>query len=181
MNENKIPSRIIGKAFVVGDNIDTDVIIPARYLTSMNPEILKHHAMEDLDPKQYFVPFLNADKTCDYQIIVAGKNFGCGSSREHAPIALNAAGIRTVIAASFARIYYRNSVNGGRLILPLESEEDLSKLVKVGDSLEINLESQVIVNLSSGRKFKFKPFGPVKEILEAGGLTEYNKRKLNKE
>lgn len=176
---SKIPSIIKGKAYVVKDNIDTDVIIPARYLTTMNPEQLKLHAMEDLDPKQYPIPFLNKEGKCDYQIIVAGKNFGCGSSREHAPIALHAAGIEAVVAASFARIYYRNSVNGG-IILPLESEEDLTDKIETGYIIEINLSENIINNLASleGGKYRFKPFGPVKDIIEAGGLTEYNRKKL---
>jgi 3-isopropylmalate/(R)-2-methylmalate dehydratase small subunit len=133
-----IPDKIRGKVFVVGDDIDTDVIVPARYITTMDPKSLAVHAMEDLDPKEYPVPFLNPDKSCDYEIIVAGKNFGCGSSREHAPIALNAAGIKAVVAKSFARIYYRNSINGGRNIIPLETYEDLSIATKTGQELEIN-------------------------------------------
>ncbi|MFH0714467.1 MAG: 3-isopropylmalate dehydratase [Candidatus Diapherotrites archaeon] len=174
----QIPSRISGKVYVLGDDIDTDVIIPARYLTTMDANELKKHAMEDLDPKQYPIPFLNADKSCNFQIIVAGKNFGCGSSREHAPIALNAAGIQAVVASSFARIYYRNSVNGGRLILPLESKQDISKELKTGDEVKISLDSHKLKNVQTGKEFEFKPFGPVKEILEAGGLTSYNKQKL---
>lgn len=175
---SEIPSKINGKVYVVGNDIDTDLIIPARYLTTMDANILKEHAMEDLDPKQYPIPFLKPDKTSDYQIIVAGKNFGCGSSREHAPIALHGAGIQAVIAPSFARIYYRNSINGGRLILPLESEQDLSKAIKTGEDLEILVDKNLIVNKSTGTEYKFKPFGPVKEMLEAGGLTAYNKRRL---
>ncbi len=165
--------------YVVKDNLDTDVIIPARYLTTMDPQTLAKHAMEDLDPKEYPVPFLNKDGTCDYKIIVAGKNFGCGSSREHAPIALHSAGIEAVVAASFARIYYRNSVNGG-IILPLESEEDLTDKIETGYIIEINLSENIINNLAApeGGKYRFKPFGPVKDIIEAGGLTEYNLKKL---
>lgn len=174
-----IPDKIRGKVFVVGDDIDTDVIIPARFITTMDPKLLAAHAMEDLDPRKYPIPFLNPDKSCDYEIIVAGKNFGCGSSREHAPIALNAAGIKAVASRSFARIYYRNSINGGRNIIPLETYEDLSIVTKTGQELEINLYAEMIINLTNNRTYKIKPFGPVIEILEAGGLTLYNKRKLN--
>lgn len=176
--KQEIPLKISGKVYVMGNNIDTDLIIPARYMTTMDPETLKLHAMEDLDPKQYPIPFLNPDKTCDYRIIVAGRNFGCGSSREHAPIALHAAGIQAVVAASFARIYYRNSVNGGRLILPLESDMDLTKNVATGDVLEIIVNEQRIFNPQKSLGYGFKPFGPVKGILEAGGLTGYNKQML---
>ena len=173
-----IPDRIRGKVYVVGNDIDTDVIIPARYLTTMDPKLLAAHSMEDLDPKKYPIPFLNPDKSCGYKIIVAGKNFGCGSSREHAPIALCAAGVNAVVAESFARIYYRNSVNGGRLILPLESYEDLCSVTATDQEIEIILNEGMIVNLTTGMRHRFKPFGPVREIIEAGGLTTYNKRKL---
>lgn len=169
---------IRGKVFVVGGNIDTDVIIPARYLTTMDPKTLAKHAMEDLDPKQYPIPFLNKDGTCDYQIVIAGSNFGCGSSREHAPIALRAAGVEAVVATSFARIYYRNSVNGG-IILPLESTLDLTGIFKTGDEVEIDLRGLPIVQSpAKGQAYPIKPFGPVKDIIEAGGLTPYNKRRL---
>lgn len=167
-----------GKVYVVGDNIDTDVIIPARHLTTMNAEYLGKHAMEDLDPEQYPIPFLKKDGSCDYKIIIAGKNFGCGSSREHAPIALRAAGIEVVIAQSFARIYYRNSVNGG-IILPLESDGTLIGQFKTGDIGEIDLREGFIYNHSKeDAGTNLKPFGPVKDIIEAGGLTAYNKKRL---
>jgi len=173
---------IKGKVYVVKDNIDTDVIIPARYLTSMDPKTLAKHAMEDLDPKNYPLPFLNKDGTCDYKLIIAGNNFGCGSSREHAPIALSAAGIEAVVASSFARIYYRNSVNGG-IILPLESIGDLTDKFKTGDEIEISLKGLTIEKdysegLHAGPIYTIKPFGPVKDIIAAGGLTAYNKKKL---
>lgn len=169
---------IRGKVYVVGNNIDTDVIIPARYLTTMDPNTLAKHAMEDLDPKQYPTPFLNKDGTCDYQIVIAGRNFGCGSSREHAPIALRAAGVEAVIATSFARIYYRNSVNGG-IILPLESTLDLADIFKTGDEAEIDLRgSPIVQSHAKGQACPIKSFGPVKEIVKAGGLTAYNKRRL---
>lgn len=170
---------IRGRVYVVGDDINTDLIIPARYLTSMDPKDLGPHAMEDLDPKEYPLPFLNEDGTCDYNIIVARKNFGCGSSREHAPIALHAAGIKAVVATSFARIYYRNSVNGG-IILPLESALDLTALFSTGDEAEIGLlGSPYILNHNhEGRLFPIRDFGPVKNIIEAGGLTAHNQKRL---
>lgn len=172
--EDKI---IEGKAYIVGDDIDTDAIIPARYMTTMDPKELGEHAMEDLDKKRHPIPFLNDDKTCDYKLVVAGKNFGCGSSREHAPIALAAVGVQAVIAPSFARIYFRNSVNGG-IILPLESKEDLSKKIKTGDELKISLSEEKIINVTKNESYEIKPFGPIIDIIEAGGLTAYNKNKL---
>lgn len=164
-----------GKVYVVGDDVNTDLILPARYMNTMDPKILGEHAMEDLDPKQYSTPFMNEDKSCDYKIIVAGRNFGCGSSREHAPIALHAAGVKAVITQSFARIFYRNCVNGG-LILPLESVEDLSSKIKTGDMVELRLSDNILEH--NGVKHQLKPFGPVKEIIDAGGLTVYNKKRL---
>ena len=171
---------IKGKAYVVKDDVNTDYIIPARYMNTMDAATLAKHAMEDLDPKEYPAPFLNADKTCDYKIIVAGKNFGCGSSREHAPIALHGAGVEAVIATTFARIYYRNSVNGG-IILPLESALYLPNFIKTGEEIEIRLSGNAgeITKLSQKQNFMIKPFGPVKDIIEAGGLTAYNKKRLN--
>lgn len=166
---------IKGKTYVVGANIDTDVIIPARYLNTMNPDELAKHAMEDLDNKDYPVPFLNEDGKCDYKIIVAGSNFGCGSSREHAPIALAAAGIEAVIAPTFARIYFRNSLNGG-IILPLECSSNLSEIIQTGDELEISLAEKKV--RYAGNVWQIKDFGPMKGIIEAGGLTAYNKKRL---
>jgi 3-isopropylmalate/(R)-2-methylmalate dehydratase small subunit len=170
-------TRIQGKVYVVENNIDTDVIIPARYMNTMDPDVLKKHAMEDLDPKQYPVPFLNPDGSCNYTIIIAGKNFGCGSSREHAPIALRAAGVEAVVALSFARIFYRNCVNGGHL-LPLEIGSDLTQIVATGEEVEINLSVPSIRVPSRRLESLLKPFGPVKDIIEAGGLTAYNKKRM---
>ncbi|MFC1518036.1 3-isopropylmalate dehydratase [Candidatus Margulisiibacteriota bacterium] len=161
-----------GKVFVVGDNIDTDQIIPARYMTTMDPKELAKNVMQDLDPK--YGKFLNENGSCDYKIIIARNNFGCGSSREHAPIALSAAGIQAVIANSFARIYYRNSINGGRKIYPLETSDDLTKSLKTGDDLEIDLDKLIVK--AKDKAYKIKDFGPIKDIIEAGGLTAYNKK-----
>jgi 3-isopropylmalate/(R)-2-methylmalate dehydratase small subunit len=169
-------SEIIkGKAYVVLDDIDTDQIIPARYLNTMDPAELAKNAMEDLDP-QYTPKFLNSDGKCDYQIIVARNNFGCGSSREHAPIALAAAGIQAVLSNSFARIYYRNSINGGRKIYPLEVMEIMADETKTGDEFEIDIDNLKAKNITQGREYNLKSFGPVKEIIDAGGLTAYNKK-----
>jgi 3-isopropylmalate/(R)-2-methylmalate dehydratase small subunit len=163
---------IKGRVFVVGDDIDTDQIIPARYMTTMDPKELAKNAMRDLDPK--YGAFLHKDGSCDYQIIVARNNFGCGSSREHAPIALSAAGILAVIANSFARIYYRNSINGGRKIYPFETTADLTKEIKTGDEVEI-FPDKLEIHFNK-KVYKIKDFGPVKEIIDAGGLTAYNKK-----
>ncbi|MDR1996850.1 MAG: 3-isopropylmalate dehydratase [Candidatus Margulisbacteria bacterium] len=164
---------IKGKAFVVGSDIDTDQIIPARYMTTMEPAALAQNAMRDLAPE--YGQFLDAQHKCHYQIIVARNNFGCGSSREHAPIALAAAGIKAVIANSFARIYYRNSINGGRSIYPLETADDITAQVQTGDELAIDLD-QLTVRTANGKTFALKDFGPVKEIIDCGGLTAYNKK-----
>jgi len=165
---------IKGKAFVVLDNIDTDQIIPARYMTTMDPKELAKNAMKDLDPA--YGPFLNPDKSCNYTIIIARNNFGCGSSREHAPMALEAAGIKAVVANSFARIYYRNSINGGRAIYPLEIADVLTGLVKTGDEVELNLDNFKLTHLPTNKVFELKNFGALKEIIAAGGLTAYNKK-----
>jgi len=163
---------IKGQVFVVGDNIDTDQIIPARYLNTMNPQELAKNVMDDLDPK--YGKFINSDGSCNYTIIIAGKNFGCGSSREHAPIALEAAGIKAVTASSFARIYYRNSINGGRAIYPLETAEDLSSVIKTGAEVEIDLENFILKY--NKKEYQLKDFGMLKDIIKAGGLTAYNKK-----
>lgn len=165
---------IKGKAFVVLDNIDTDQIIPARYMTTMDPQELAKNAMRDLDP--VYGSFLNKDNTCDYTVVIARNNFGCGSSREHAPIALEAAGIKAVVANSFARIYYRNSINGGRAIYPLETSIVLTDIIKTGDEVEVDIDNFKLTHLSSGKVFELKNFGALKDIIAAGGLTAYNKK-----
>jgi 3-isopropylmalate/(R)-2-methylmalate dehydratase small subunit len=165
-------TQFTGRVYVVVDDIDTDVIIPARYLTSMDPNLLRPHLFEDLPDKQLYEEGMN--------VIVAGKNFGCGSSREHAPIAIAAAGFEAVVAKSFARIFWRNAINGGKL-LPLESVVDLSKKLKTGDNVNINLDALEIINESERARcvYPLKPLDPfVKEIIEAGGLTAYNKRRM---
>ncbi|HEY9160859.1 MAG TPA: 3-isopropylmalate dehydratase small subunit [Desulfomonilia bacterium] len=159
-----------GKAFVFGDDIDTDAIIPARYLNNSDPDILKLHVMEDADSEF-------SSKITAGDIIVAGKNFGCGSSREHAPIAIKAAGISCVIAESFARIFLRNSFNMG---LPILISVEASRDIKEGDVLEVNAEEGVIRNITTGKKYisnKLPDF--IKEIVEDGGLIEHIKKRHN--
>ena len=157
-----------GKVWRYGDNIDTDVIIPARYLNSFDPKDLAAHCMEDID--ETF-----SKKVEEGDIMVGGKNFGCGSSREHAPVAIKASGVPVVIAASFARIFYRNGINIG---LPLlEIGDDVEK-IKAGDKLRVDTSTGTIEDLTTGDVFHAHPLpGFVQEIAEAGGLIEYIKKK----
>ena len=158
--------KFTGKVWRYGDNIDTDVIIPARYLNTSNPQELALHCMEDIDKS--FVPGVKAG-----DIMVADNNFGCGSSREHAPVAIKASGITCVIAATFARIFYRNAINIG---LPLLEVGDDVKKIKAGDVLSVDLESGEIVNTTSGETFKATPLpGFIQDIARAGGLINYVK------
>jgi 3-isopropylmalate/(R)-2-methylmalate dehydratase small subunit len=161
--------KIEGKVHKYGSDVNTDVIIPARYLNVYDPAELAQHCMEDIDPE-----FLKRVKPGD--IIVAGTNFGCGSSREHAPLAIKAAGISCVIAKSFARIFYRNALNTGLPIL--ECEEAVDK-TQAGDILEVELSTGEIKNITRGLTFKAKPFPEfMLELIKSGGLIEYTKRKL---
>ena len=161
--------KLHGKVHKYGDDVNTDVIIPARYLNVYDPAELAQHCMEDLDPD-----FLKKFKPGD--IIVAGSNFGCGSSREHAPLAIKAAGISCIIAKSFARIFYRNALNIGLPIL--ECEEAVEK-TRPGDTLEVELSTGEIKNITRGLSFQAKPIPEfMLELIEAGGLIEYTKRKL---
>lgn len=158
-----------GKVLRYGDNIDTDVIIPARYLNSSDPEELAKHCMEDLD-----VDFLNKLNKGD--IVVADKNFGCGSSREHAPIAIKAAGVSCVIAKSFARIFYRNAVNIGFPIL--ECEEAVND-AKTGHELDVDFKTGVIKNLTLDKEYKAQPFPEFMiSIMENEGLINTVKKGL---
>lgn len=157
-----------GRAHKYGDNVDTDAIIPAKYLTRWGPEFLGQHAMEGLDPG-----FAKSVKPGD--VVVAGRNFGCGSSREHAVVALKAAGISAVVAASFARIFYRNAVNGPYRLYPVEVEQSVVDGIESGDELEIDMGRNEVRNLTRGEAHLIKPFPSlVKQIIEAGGLTKYN-------
>ncbi|MEJ5185583.1 MAG: 3-isopropylmalate dehydratase small subunit [Candidatus Geothermincolales bacterium] len=158
-----------GRAWRYGANVDTDVIIPARYLTSYDPAELGKHCLEDLDPDF-------ASRVRPGDMVVAEENFGSGSSREHAPLALKGCGVSCVIASSFARIFYRNAINVGLPIL--ECPEAVAD-IRTGDPLRVDLERGTIENLRTGRTFQSTPFPEsVRNIIEAGGLVEYVRRKL---
>jgi len=160
-----------GSVFKYGDNVDTDVIIPARYLNSSDPKELAAHCMEDIDQE-----FVKNVKEGD--IIVATKNFGCGSSREHAPIAIKAAGVSCVIAETFARIFYRNSINIG---LPILECPEAAKEIKAGDRVTVDFDSGVITDETSGKQYQGQPFPPfMQELIRAGGLVEYINAKAEK-
>jgi 3-isopropylmalate/(R)-2-methylmalate dehydratase small subunit len=152
-----------GHVFKYGDNVDTDVIIPARYLNSPDGNELAKHCMEDIDKE-----FVNKVQKGD--IIVANKNFGCGSSREHAPVAIKAAGIDCVIAKSFARIFYRNAINIG---LPILECPAASEAINEGDVVAINFDTGVITDETTGQTFQAAPFPPfIQKIIKAGGLMK---------
>jgi 3-isopropylmalate/(R)-2-methylmalate dehydratase small subunit len=158
-----------GKSWKYGDNIDTDAIIPARYLASSDPDFLAQHCMEDADAE-----FVTKAQEGDF--IVAGKNFGCGSSREHAPIAIKAAGISCVIAKGFARIFYRNAFNMGLPILDCPEAVDG---IDDGDEIEINLSKGIIKNLATGEEFRAEPVPPfMQKLIDAGGLIGYARSRI---
>lgn len=153
-----------GTVFKYGDNVDTDVIIPARYLNSSDPKELAAHCMEDID--QGFV-----SKVKSGDLIVADKNFGCGSSREHAPIAIKAAGISCVIAETFARIFYRNAINIG---LPIIECPEASRGIEAGDEVEVDFDSGIITNKTKGTSFKGQAFPEfIQKIIKSEGLINY--------
>jgi 3-isopropylmalate/(R)-2-methylmalate dehydratase small subunit len=157
-----------GKVHKYGDNVDTDVIIPARYLNTSSREELAQHCMEDIDKS-----FIENVKPGD--IIVADKNFGCGSSREHAPIAIQASGIFCVIASTFARIFYRNSINIG---LPILECEAAAKAVRNGDEVQVDFATGKIQDLTTGASFQAEPFPPfIQNIIDQGGLLNSLKNK----
>ena len=161
-----------GRVFKYGANVDTDVIIPARYLSVSEATGLAPHCMEDIDKD-----FARSVQPGD--IIVAGANFGCGSSREHAPLAIKGAGIAAVVAHSFARIFFRNAINIG---LPLLESAEAAGNTSAGDVLEIDLASGKITNVTSGKEFTAKPYPLfMSELIAAGGLVEYTKRRLTKD
>jgi 3-isopropylmalate/(R)-2-methylmalate dehydratase small subunit len=158
-----------GKVHKYGSNVDTDVIIPARYLNTTDPKELASHCMEDID-----ADFVKNVQPGD--IIAAGDNFGCGSSREHAPIAIKASGISCVIANTFARIFYRNALNTG---LPILECPEAVAGISNGDTVEIDLEAGRITNVTTGKTWQAKPFPPfMRELIEVGGLVNYAKAKL---
>ncbi len=177
---------IRGKAFVAGDNIDTDQIIPAEYL-SYNPsdpaerKFFGKYAMSGVPIQQSglpggSVPFVKAGEMgSEFAVIVGGRNFGCGSSREHAPLAIAEAGCKVVIAQSYARIFYRNSVNGAYLV-PLETAERLVGKVSTGDEVEVDLSAGTLKDMTTNQAFQLQPLGDVQAIIEAGGIFEYARR-----
>lgn len=163
--------NIRGKAIKYGDNVDTDAIIPARFLNISDPGELSKHAMEGIDAS-----FASSVKKGD--MLVAGLNFGCGSSREHAPLALKAAGISVVIASSFARIFFRNAINIG---LPVLESPEAVKATERNDIVEVNLAEGIIKNATKELSFQAKPLPPfLLELMKAGGLVEFTIRRLKK-
>jgi 3-isopropylmalate dehydratase small subunit len=162
-------SELRGRAHVYGDNVNTDVIIPARYLNVSDADQLAAHCMEDLDPE-----FVKRVRPGD--ILVGGEDFGCGSSREHAPIAIKAAGIGAVIARSFARIFFRNALNIG---LPVLVSPAAAAKIEAGDELEIDLAAGTITDITRGATYQAQPFPDfLRQIIAAGGLIPYARRKL---
>ena len=177
---------IRGKAFVLGDNIDTDQIIPAEYL-SYNPaepgerKYFGMYAMSGVPPAESGLPEGNipfvpeGEYASDFAVIVGGTNFGCGSSREHAPLAIAEAGCHVVVAQAYARIFYRNSINGGYLV-PLETRERLIDEIATGDEVEVDIEAGSLTNLANGRTYPLRPLNDVGEIVRAGGIFAYAKK-----
>lgn len=169
MKGKKLSQQVTGKVWKYADNVDTDVIIPARYLNTSDPKELAQHCMEDID--QTFVKEVHQG-----DLIVAGENFGCGSSREHAPISIKASGIYAIIAKSFARIFYRNAINIGLPIL--ECPEMVNETDK-GDTIAVNIESGEIINTTKNKSYKAKPYPEsLRNLINAGGLIEYTKQKV---
>lgn len=179
--------EITGKAYVLGDNIDTDQIIPAEYLT-YNPAIPEEYKMfgkfalagvpkDGAGLPKGHIPFHGPEDefVSPYRIIIAGKNFGCGSSREHAPIALAAAGIQCVVAEFYARIFYRNSVNGAYLV-PFETPVRLIERICTGDELAIDFAASTLTNKTTGETFTLNSLGEVAPIIESGGIFDYAKK-----
>ena len=158
--------KACGHVFKYGDNVDTDVIIPARYLNATQGEELAKHCMEDIDKE-----FIHKVKKGD--LIVANKNFGCGSSREHAPLAIKCAGVSCVIAETFARIFYRNAINIG---LPIMECDEAAKDIKDGDEVSVDFNTGIITNETTGKTYKAEPFPEfIQNIIAKGGLINYIK------
>ena len=157
-------TMIKGTVHKYGDNVDTDVIIPARYLNTPDAKELAAHCMEDIDAEF-------AGRVRPGDIVVAGRNFGCGSSREHAPIAIKASGVACVVAESFARIFYRNALN---IALPILECPDAARAIASGDEVSVDIESGEIADLTTGERFAAEPFPPfMQELIKAGGLVAY--------
>ena len=183
--DNENGKVIVGRAFVVGDNIDTDQIIPAKFL-SYNPADAEErryfgmYAMSGLPSGQSGlpqgdVPFVaEGEFHSGFAVIIGGRNFGCGSSREHAPLAIAEAGCRVVIAESYARIFYRNSINGGYLV-PFETAVRLVDEISTGDEVQVDNEAGTLANTTTGKSYTLQPLGDVGDIIRAGGIFEYAK------
>lgn len=179
--------KIIGKAYVLGDDIDTDQIIPAQYLTynPANPDERKMFGKFALigvpEGAQGLpngrIPFVKEGAMqSEFKVIIGGTNFGCGSSREHAPLAIRESGVEVIIAEFYARIFFRNSVNGGYLI-PYESQDRLSEIIKTGEEVEVDIKQNLLRNLTTGKTYHLKPLGEILPILEAGDVFKYAKSK----
>ncbi|MEW6439462.1 MAG: 3-isopropylmalate dehydratase small subunit [bacterium] len=163
--------QLIGRAWKFGSNVDTDVIVPARYLTTFDPGELARHCMEGIDPTF-------SGKCARGDLVVAEWNFGCGSSREHAPIALAGLGVSCVIAKSFARIFYRNAFNLGLPVV--EAPEDMIDGIQTGDQLEVDLSNGILTDRASGRSASLPPIPPfMQDLLAAGGLIPYLRNRLS--
>lgn len=157
------------RAWIYKDNVDTDVIIPARYLNTSVPKELASHCMEDIDSEF-------AKNVQKGDVIIAGENFGCGSSREHAPLAIKTCGIKAVIAKSFARIFFRNSINIGLVVLKCDNIADESSK---NDEIQIDTQNGIIKNITTGKTYQTTVYsGSIKELIEAGGLVNYTRNKL---
>ncbi len=179
----KLNRKICGKAFVVGDNIDTDQIIPAEFL-SYNPadseerKFFGHYAMSGVPPAEAGLPkgntpfIVGEEFSSEFAVIIGGRNFGCGSSREHAPLAIAEAGCHMVVAEGYARIFYRNSINGGYLV-PTETTVRLVDEISTGDEVEVDTETCVLKNTTSGKEYKLESLGDIAPIIEAGGVFDY--------
>ena len=171
--------KIRGKIFVLRDDIDTDQIIPAQYLNlvpTIPEEYTKLGSYALCGLPDGYPPFMEPEKhQSAYSIIVAGRNFGCGSSREHAPICLGAAGVKAVIAESYARIFFRNAVATGELY-PFETEQRLCDVLKTGDEVEIDVEDSSFRQLTTGTRYPMKPLGAVAPVVEAGGIFAYARK-----
>ncbi|NQU74907.1 MAG: 3-isopropylmalate dehydratase [Planctomycetes bacterium] len=179
-------TSVSGKAYVVGDDVDTDQIIPAEYL-SYNPAIAEErkyfgiYALSGVPIEQAGLPdgntpfMADGEVSSEFSVIIAGRNFGCGSSREHAPLAISAAGVGVVVAESYARIFYRNSINGGYL-MPLETSDRLIDQISTGDEVEVDLSKLTLTNHTIGKTFGLKGLGDAAEIAQAGGIFEYARK-----
>ncbi len=178
--------KIKGKAFVLGENIDTDQIIPAEHLVYSldDPEEKKYYgqyALSGVPRSQSGLPqgeiaFVQEGTfESEYAVVISANNFGCGSSREHAPAALQIVGVKAVIAPTYARIFYRNAVDGG-FVVPFESEIDLSKEISTNDAIEIDADNNELINITNGKNYALKSLGSVAEIIKAGGIFAYARK-----